>query len=267
MKINNFLKNQFFLCFATKLPQIKIYQKNNYTLLCLLLLVFISSCTKNTENIIPNRTITQIGKFELLNNGKLYGIELESKIVPMYGNFGLGALSKLKGENIIIDGKNYYFGPLSSGLVSSTDSVPFLVVCNFEVDFVYNFNSSLSYTQLKKKIDSLLPDTTNKIYAVRIEGIFDSINYRKPPDISSYFPPFPILSNILKNQLVFNIYNTTSSLIGYRFPQKYTGVNIPGFHFHNIDNTFTKGGHVLAAYSNNIKVSIGTYSDLNILKY
>ncbi len=239
----------------------------NYSYLFLILFLGLSSCVKNDQNIIPERTITQIGKFELLLGGKYYGIELESLVVPKYGNFGLGALSKLKGENIIFDNKNYFFGGASSGIVTASDSTPFQVVCNFEVDFTYNFNTSLSYFNLKKKLDSLLPDTANKIYAIRIEGIFDTLNYRHFPDISTYLPPFPVLSEVLKNQIIFTDYNTNAILIGYRFPHFYNEENVHGYHFHNIDNTYTKGGHVLAAYSKNVRVTVGTYSILNILKY
>lgn len=163
------------------------------------------------------------------------------KEIKEVGDFGLGTLNDIDGEMIMINQHVYTMGGDGRArLVHDDEKTPIAVVNFFKKDLTFKLGGNLNYDQLINKIDSLLP-TENIFYAIKIQGEFKRIIVRT---ISKLSKPYPSLDEI-KNKMVIHDYeNVEGIMFGYKSPPFIEGISVPGYHFHFIDNDFSKGGHV-----------------------
>jgi acetolactate decarboxylase len=78
---------------------------------------------------------------------------------------------------------------------------------------------------------------------VRIDGRFPQLKARS---VKPQTPPYQPLSEVLaRDQVVFDLVNVQGTLVGFRFPACFSGVNAPGWHFHFLAADRRSGGHVL----------------------
>ena len=159
-----------------------------------------------------------------------------------HGDFGLGTFNELDGEMIGFDGKFYQI--TSDGmahLVTREMRTPFSVVTFFRPDRVETLPAGLDYAQLQEALESRLP-TKNHFVAIRIDGSFP---YVKTRSVARQDRPYRTLPEVVKEQATFELRNVAGTLIGFRFPESYPGLNVVGYHFHFITADRTAGGHVL----------------------
>lgn len=158
-----------------------------------------------------------------------------------HGDFGLGTFDALDGEMVGLDG--HFYKVMADGSVHEVnDSIltPFADVTFFDVDEEIALNSS-NLSEVESYLDELRP-TRNIFYAIRIDGTFSHIRTRSVPAQSK---PYPNLTVAVMNQSIFELYNQSGTVVGFWTPSYASGLNVPGYHLHFINDERTSGGHLL----------------------
>ena len=163
-----------------------------------------------------------------------------------HGDFGLGTFNSLDGEMVELDGQFYQVK--ADGAVDPVNSsmkTPFAIVTYFTPDKDMNFHASgdgsTNLTLLQKYLENQMP-SKNIFYAIRIDGVFDYIKTRSVP---AQVKPYPTLTEAIKNQSIFEMFNQSGTVIGFWSPAYASGINLAGYHFHFLNDKRTAGGHVL----------------------
>ncbi|QSH41680.1 acetolactate decarboxylase [Lentisphaerota bacterium ZTH] len=158
-----------------------------------------------------------------------------------YGDYGVGALSKLDGEFTLVDGE-FYVTNIEGKLipVKPQDEVCFSTVVDFRPKAKVMINNPMTKEELNKYIDTV-EQNPNIFYAVVIKGEFATITTRSLPPQK---PPYQPLDEVIKRQVVHNMSNLKGTLVGFRFPAYAGKFNVAGYHYHFVSEEKTKGGHV-----------------------
>ncbi|MBU1248173.1 MAG: acetolactate decarboxylase [Proteobacteria bacterium] len=197
-------------------------------------------------------TLFQVSTIQALLNGQYDGTVTFGSLLTS-GDFGLGTFDKLDGEMIAFDGKAYQIN--ASGKVTpvpATWTTPFAVVTNFGSDLELTFNSVKDFADLQLRIQKELPGL-NLFYAIRIDGLFQ---YMKTRSVPAQTEPYPPLAEAAKHQSVFEMKDTSGTVVGFFTPEFGGKVNVPGFHMHYLDQSATHGGHILDLSAQEIVVKI-----------
>lgn len=185
----------------------------------------------------------------------VYDGDASMEELSQYGDFGLGALDAIDGELIICDGKFFRAdarGQLNQ-LAPATCS-PFAVITKFTPEQSFEL-AAVNFAELEQNLLSQLI-SANLIYAIRIEGFFSNIELRSEECTCR---PYRKLIEILPNlQRTFSFDNIAGTLVGVWFPNYLAQVNVPGFHFHFVDEQQKVGGHVFGLKMTQGKVQIQT---------
>ncbi len=208
---------------------------------CTVFLLGCSNFTKNDVTASKEETLFQVSTINSLLAGNYDGFMTFSEL-KRHGNVGIGTFNALDGELIMIDNKVYKIK--SSGAVvevPDSDKTPFAAVTYFDQDVTKSLSNVTSLDMLEQELDQLIEDK-NLFYIFRIDGTFKTIKARSVPHQEK---PYPLLSEAVKNQTVFNYDNISGTLIGLWCPEYIGGVNVPTYHFHFISDDRSKGGHLL----------------------
>lgn len=159
------------------------------------------------------------------------------------GDFGLGTYDRVDGEMIVYDGICYHAA--SDGkldIASSQQKIPFAVVSKFDCHKTVSVKN-FSFSELE---EYLLPHlvSPNIVYAIKVSAGFRQISLRSEACGTSQKTH---LSELLpKIQEKCNYDNVSGVLVGVWYPHYMANLNVPGFHFHFVDDKRTFGGHVFA---------------------
>lgn len=204
------------------------------------LIIFVSPVYSRLSN--QTHTGIQISTLSALNAGVFQGATTFDKL-KAFGNFGLGTLEGLDGEMVLLDGKFYQIK--TDGIaysVADQATTPFAVVTFFQRPGSLHLKGQFTYPQLQQQIDQQLP-TTNTPYALRVQGAFPALKVRSVPKQS---PPYRPLNEVVsQQQKIFEMQNVQGTLVGFRLPQSFKGLNVAGYHFHFMTRDRKTGGHVL----------------------
>lgn len=204
--------------------------------------IFLGCSKESTKNVEEERdTLYQLSTIESLLVGNYDGNENIGALKEK-GDIGIGTFDKLDGELVMIDKKVYKVK--DTGIVEEVaDSIttPFAAVTFFDKDFNKEFNNIASYDFLKEELDKLI-EYKNYFYAFRIDGTFQYIKVRSVPKQEK---PYPVLSEVTKNQPIFEYNDIKGSIVGFWCPEYIGSINVPGYHLHFISDDRTKGGHLL----------------------
>jgi acetolactate decarboxylase len=168
-----------------------------------------------------------------------------------HGDFGLGTLNGLDGEMIAVDGRFYRADV--DGLVhpvSPAERTPFAVVVPFSA------TDDLATDDLAGQLAAAGP-----VGAVRFDGSFEFVRARSVPRQD---PPYRPLAEVAAEQHVFELRDVTGTLIGFRFPDYASGVEVAGYHLHFITEDRRRGGHVLDYTAGAGRLRIDTSSELHV---
>ena len=194
--------------------------------------------------------VTQASTVNAVLNG-LYDGEMTFGDLKKYGNFGIGYFHKMGGEALAMDGVFYRIK--SDGLteiVKDSDTTPFFTVTFFEANTDNFTNRKFDLKGLKEYLLTMMP-RKKSFYAIKVSGIFDSLNART---FLSQAKPYPEVNQVLKTQTEFKFTNTEGILIGFYTPEFLEGIGIPGFHFHYLSQDKTRGGHVIDLNVNSVTI-------------
>jgi len=188
-----------------------------------------------------NDAIYQVSTINALLGGVYAGSESFSDL-KKHGDFGIGTFDELDGEMLAFDGE--FYRVRSDGKpykVNDDASTPFASVVFFQPDNSINIDKDINFEDLKITLDKSIP-SENLFYAIKVTGNFKNVKTRSVPKQKK---PYTDLVEVVKSQPTFEFENVKGTLVGFRCPPYSTGVNVPGYHFHFIDDEKTGGGHVL----------------------
>ncbi|AFA48795.1 acetolactate decarboxylase [Acetobacterium woodii] len=228
---------------------------------CAVFLLGCSNSTKNDVTASKEETLFQVSTINSLLAGNYDGFMTFSEL-KRHGNVGIGTFNALDGELIMIDNKVYKIE--SSGAVvevPDSDKTPFAAVTYFDQDVTKSLSNVASLDMLEQELDQLIEDK-NSFYIFRIDGTFNTIKARSVPRQEK---PYPVLSEAVKNQTVFNYDNISGTLIGLWCPEYIGGVNVPGYHFHFISDDRSKGGHLLDVRFDDAKAFMDVTDGFNMI--
>jgi len=194
----------------------------------------------------------QVSTINALLEG-VYDGDISYGELKKHGDFGIGTFNGLDGEMIGLDGK--FFQIKSDGRAYPVDEVmktPFAVVTFFEPDQKHVPDRPQDCGQLQEYLDSVLP-TKNIFYAFRVKGLFKHVKTRSVPQQSR---PYRRLTDVVKDQPVFEFNMVRGSIVGVRFPEYFRGINMPGYHMHFITEERNAGGHLLACVTQGVLVEV-----------
>lgn len=207
-------------------------------------MILLSGCSKNitvskTED--QRDTLVQFSTIESLLAGNYDGFESISTLKEN-GDIGIGTFDELDGELVMIDQKVYKIKDTgNTEEVNNTIKTPFAAVTYFDKDISKQLMNIGNYDSLKQELDKLITNR-NLFYAFRVDGTFQNTKVRSVPKQKK---PYPILSEVTKDQPTFEYQNIKGSLVGFWCPEYVGGINVPGYHLHFISEDRTKGGHLL----------------------
>jgi acetolactate decarboxylase len=184
--------------------------------------------------------VFQVSTLDALSLGLYQGVYAIGAL-KRQGDFGLGTFEGIDGEMTILNGHFYHFR--SDGIVTEepdSSRVPFAVITRFRSGVRFSTND-LSMDELGRQIDQHIP-STNLFYAIRIHGNFSELTTRAIPTL---FPPYPPLSEAVKEEVRFPVQNIDGTLVAFRCPAWVNGINQVGYHYHFISDDETVGGHAL----------------------
>ncbi|MFH0985510.1 MAG: acetolactate decarboxylase [Candidatus Omnitrophota bacterium] len=170
-----------------------------------------------------------------------------------HGDFGIGTLDALDGELIILDHVFYQVKPDGKAyLLKDKDTSPFATVIFFKPEQALLGEGRMNYQELERFLDQKLL-SENLIYAIKITGRFPSLKVRSA---ARQNPPFPILTDAIREQKVFELRGQEGTLVGFRFPPYAGGINVPGYHFHFLSKDKGLGGHVLDLQGEGLRIQV-----------
>ena len=97
--------------------------------------------------------------------------------------------------------------------------------------------------------------------AVRFDGEFELVRARSVP---RQHPPYRPLAEVAAEQHVFELRDVSGTIVGFRFPDYASGVELAGYHLHFITDDRRRGGHVLDYSARGGRLRIDPSSDLHV---
>ncbi|WP_332419103.1 acetolactate decarboxylase [Vibrio metschnikovii] len=158
-----------------------------------------------------------------------------------HGDFGLGTFNQLDGELIAFDSQVFQLHANGSAHPAQLDQkTPFAVFTFFKPDIELPINDTLTRQEVHQLIDRLVP-SDNVFCAIRLEGDFPLVQTRTVPEQQRPYRP---MLEAIKQQPTFHFEHQSGVMAGFRSPRYTTGINVPGYHEHFINQARTGGGHV-----------------------
>jgi acetolactate decarboxylase len=204
--------------------------------------------------------VTQGAIFNALLAGQYDGT-FTSKEVASWGDLGIGTFDGLDGEMIVVDGQTYQADVKGRIRLLTTYTTPFATLKKFSPDICFQLDQPLTMDLLKAEIDRRIPDK-NHVYAIRVTGKFSAVTVRSVPRQNK---PYPLLTEVVKTQPVFEHRDLTGDVVGFRVPEYAQGINVAGYHFHFLNQAKDVGGHVLALETAGVQVSLDRANGWHIM--
>ncbi len=210
---------------------------------------------------VDREMVTQISTIQALINGAYDGVTSFGEL-KKYGDTGIGTFAALDGEMLEIDGVVYQIKADGKAYqVADSALTPFAAVTYFDTDRTLELASGTTYAQLQSYLDGVLP-TLNIFYAFEISGTF---SYMKTRSVPAQAKPYPLLTEVTKNQPVFEFNSVQGTIVGFRCPSYVSGVNVAGYHLHFLTADKTAGGHILDFTVTQAEARVDYTSDFRML--
>lgn len=164
-----------------------------------------------------------------------------------HGTHGLGTMSSINGEVVILDSTTYHLQ--SSGavrVVEAHEQLPFAMVTSFndcKTRTQSTFPGLPSKQSILQYLQSLFRGINNRFAFFLIPRIhLDTITARVVR--GQQYPRQP-LSELGETQKVNTYESVTGSIVGFWAPAYMDGVSVSGLHMHFLSEDRSYGGHVL----------------------
>jgi len=190
-----------------------------------------------------------------------YDGDVSFRELAEHGDHGLGTLNGLDGEMIALDGR--FFRADIDGDINEIDErakTPFAVVVPFATSVELSIDEPLDQEPLLARLDEQLPGGTTAC-ALRLDGEFELVRARSVP---RQRPPYRPLTEVVREQRVFELRDVRGTIVGFRFPDYSEGIEVSGYHLHFISDDRARGGHVLGCRSKALSAKLDPSSDLHV---
>ncbi|WP_430603701.1 alpha-acetolactate decarboxylase [Enterococcus sp. DIV0724b] len=183
----------------------------------------------------------QHGTLGALMAGLMDGTETIANILKK-GDFGIGTLSGLDGELIILGGKAYQ-GREDGALIAlyEDQETPYAAVTTFKPTITFQVEQLTDNLKINTLIREQLK-SENLFHAIKIHGKFKKVHIRAMPKQEK---PYKRLVEVSKEQPEFIKEDVTGTIVGFFTPELFQGVAAADFHLHFIDDDQTFGGHLM----------------------
>ncbi|WKY45881.1 acetolactate decarboxylase [Eubacteriaceae bacterium ES2] len=230
-------------------------------------ILVLTGCASNVEEsdlgLQKEDTIFQVATIQSLLEGNYDGY-LSFEELKKAGDVGIGTFEAADGEMIMIDDIVYQAKADGTvAIVPDSEKTPFAVVTTFNDDETVELGQIDSLEDLEKKLDNFIA-SKDLFYVFRINANFDSLQVRSVP---AQEKPYPVLSEVVKEQSVFNYDGNSGTLIGFWCPDNLGGINVSGYHFHFISEDRTQAGHVLNLSFSTAQVSVDESNGFEMAVY
>ncbi len=203
--------------------------------------------------------VYQTGPINALLQGLFQGT-VRCQSLLKEGDIGLGTFDALDGEMIVLDGRIYQARQDGSVEQPKDCTTPFAAVSrlgsradSWQID-------ALTREQLEQELTKRSANL-NGIDVIRIEGDFEALAVRVAPRQK---PPYPKLSEAVKQQPVFSYENIKVTLLGFRFPTYTKLLNVSGFHLHFVSDERKRAGHAFEFRLKSAKVKMANAQGLKM---
>jgi acetolactate decarboxylase len=183
----------------------------------------------------------QAGTLNALMEGHFDGDATLSELLR-HGDHGIGTIHRLAGEMVIVDGEASVVD--ADGVVTQVPAdtrIPFAVVCRFSPLARTEIDGPVPLSSLLDVAGGLLDPSPN-ILAMRVDGDFTDLHLRS---VHAQTTPYPPLTEVTKHQTEWHLPAARGTVVGFRFPDRVAGIEVPGHHLHFLSDDRTHGGHVL----------------------
>jgi acetolactate decarboxylase len=185
--------------------------------------------------------VMQIGTIAALMDGHYDG-DLRVGDVLARANLGIGTIQHLDGELVILDGEAWV--ARADGSVEAVlpeTKTPFVVACRFSPGRSRHASEPMSFDALCHALDELAPPE-EPVVAVRVDGQFRDLRLRS---VHAQRPPYPPLREVVAHQTEWTVDEASGAVVGFRFPDASSGIEVPGYHLHFLSDDRAYAGHVL----------------------
>ena len=211
----------------------------------------------------PDRPIHEIYQTSTINAllEGIYDGTMTCGQLRRHGDFGIGTFNALDGEMIGFDGRFWQItADGRAHAVPDGYQTPFATVLFFNPRIQRMLGDPLDYPGLCSLLDGAVA-SANLFSAIRVDGRFRHIRTRSVPRQKKPYPP---LTAVTQDQPVFDLYELSGTLAGFRFPEFAEGMNVPGYHLHFLSDDRRDGGHVLALELEYGRLAIDDTSNFHI---
>ncbi|ETY74184.1 acetolactate decarboxylase [Lactiplantibacillus fabifermentans] len=204
-------------------------------------------------------TIFQQGTLGLLVPG-LYDGTITAGELLQHGDAGIGTLTGLNGEVIILDGHAYQ--AREDGVVreiAADETLPFASV-HFEAPDATKALTPMDQPTFEQQTvhDYQL---SNVFAAIRIDGTFKHIHTRVAPKQTK---PYHTLVEATATQPEFTGDDVQGTIIGYYAPHLFQGATVGGFHLHFLSADHQLGGHLLGFDIDQATLKVQRFADFHV---
>lgn len=174
-----------------------------------------------------------------------------------HGDTGIGTLTGLDGEVILLDGEVYQ--AQSDGQVNHITNpdtlMPFASV-HFDAPTQQLPFSQVDFSTLSAKLKA--EQLQNVFAAVKFHGEFSRVHVRIAP---KQVPPYPSLLAVAENQPEFEREHVTGTVVGYFAPQIFNGPTAAGWHVHFLSDDLQFAGHILDFSASQISGTLQVFDE------
>jgi acetolactate decarboxylase len=220
--------------------------------------------TAGDHSSLPNgvkpHEVFQTSTFAALLDGRFEG-DVSFAELAEHGNLGLGTFDGVDGEMVAVDGAFWRcdVGGVAHP-VEPERRTPFACLVAFEATHTFSLDDPVDWDGLMAALDRRL-GAADRVHAVRIDGHFDAVHARSVAGVSKPYPP---MTEIVKAQNVFDFEDVEGTMVGFRFPDFASGINVPGYHLHFITADRERGGHVLGARTSGVTVAVDDETEIRV---
>ena len=206
-----------------------------------------------------HHTLYQVSTSTALVQG-IYQGAVRVGTLRQHGDFGLGTFENLDGEMAILDGHVYQIRGDGS-IQEASDEVlsPFAAITTFVPDLQIDMAHCPAYAHLLQTFDGLR-DSENIFYALRVDGLFDTMHTRAVYKTESGTS----LTKAAAVQPEFYFNNVSGTLIGFWTPEYARTLSVTGYHLHFLSDDRSKGGHVLGCSGSALRLRLQRADDIRI---
>jgi acetolactate decarboxylase len=187
------------------------------------------------HDVAREHLVVQAGTIAALMDGHYDGDVRVGDLLAK-ADLGIGTVQHLDGELVILDGEAWVARADGTGT-----KTPFVVACRFAAGGSRRVDEPLSFAALCAALDELAP-TDEPVVAVRVDGQFRDLRLRS---VHAQRRPYPPLRDVVAHQTEWTVDEAAGTVVGFRFPDASSGIEVPGYHLHFLSDDRTHAGHVL----------------------